>query len=148
MTRLGRRRSMPIASIVRRYFWVGLGVGLLPLGAIATLAGGGPVGLAALAVAVYFILKGTGQLWLDHRLRRDGVPAQAAVVSVVQSDLRINFQFQWALTYRYTDHLGQAHEGRSGYLSPEEASVWKIGDTGTIRYDRHRPRESIWLGRA
>lgn len=50
--------------------------------------------------------------------------------------------------YTYTDYLGRAHEGATGYISRAEAAGWKPGDTGAIRYDRKRPAESIWLGRA
>ena len=136
------------ASFMRRYFWLVLGAGLLPFAVIAALDSPDAVSVAVVGVAVFFLAKGARQLWLDSRLRREGVLAQAEVTGVVQSDLRITFQFQQAITYRYTDHLGRAHEGKSGHLSPDEAAGWKVGDTGMVQYDHDRPAESVWLGRA
>ena len=135
------------ASFMRRYFWLVLGAGLLPLGVIAVVASPDPISFAMVGVAVFFLVKGARQFWLDSRLRRAGTLGQATITGVVQSDLRINFQFQQVITYRYTDHLGHTHEGKSGYLAPDEAADWKVGDTGMVRYDHDRPAESVWLGR-
>jgi hypothetical protein len=139
---------MQIASFVNRYFFLVLGAGILILGGIAILLSRDLMSFAVLGVAVVFLCKGARPLWLESRLHRDGVLAEASVVRVGPSNLRINFQFQWALSYRYTDGLGQAHEGTSGYLSPAEAAVWKPGDTGWVRYDRRHPATSVWIGRS
>ncbi len=139
---------MQIASFVNRYFFLVLGTGMLMLGGIAILVSPDLMSFAVLGVAVFFLFKGARPLWLESRLQRDGVLVQALVVRIGPSDLRINFQFQWALSYRYTDGLGQAHEGESGYLSPDEAAVWKVGDTGWVRYDRQHPAKSVWVGRS
>jgi hypothetical protein len=69
-------------------------------------------------------IKDARQLSLDSRLQRHGVLAQATVTGVVQSKPRIIFRFKQVITYRYTDHLGGGHEGKSGHLSPGEAAGW------------------------
>lgn len=75
---------------------------------------------------------------------REGVVAEGTLTSVAESNLRIHSVSQWVITYRYQDYRGRTHEGQSGYLSPEEAATWRVGDTGTIRYDRRRPQDSVW----
>ena len=72
--------------------------------------------------------------------------AAATVTGVVQSGFKNRVPL-WVIHYRYTDDLGDTREGRGEGLWPEEAAGWKVGDTGTIRYDRRNPAASVWIGR-
>lgn len=60
--------------------------------------------------------------------------------------MRYNKRFQWQIHYRYVDRMGAEHRGRSGYLEPEEAAAWKVGDKGVVRFDPRTPARSIWVG--
>jgi len=113
--------------------WIGISV-LGFLGAIIGGLGGFP------------LFKSVRGFRLEERLGHEGVPAAATVTGVVQSGWRLR-QPLWVIRYRYTDDAGGTHEGRRESLSPDEAAGWKVGDTGTIRYDRWRPAASVWLGR-
>jgi len=81
------------------------------------------------------------------RVLRHGVAAQATVIEVAPSGMTINRVPQWHLRYEFHDALGRAQRGTSDYLRPHEAAQWRLGDHGSIRYDRDRPTESLWLGR-
>lgn len=81
-------------------------------------------GLAFLVIGVTTVIE-------ERRYAREGEAAEARIVRKAD-----------------TDYLGRAHEGATEYISRAAAAGWKPGDTGAIRYDRKRPAESIWLGRA
>jgi hypothetical protein len=81
------------------------------------------------------------------RLTRDGVPTEGTIITVGPTRTRINRVTQWQIQYRYQDHLGRTHEGRSYLLSPTEAAEWQKGATGTVRFDRQRPEMSAWIGK-
>jgi len=82
-----------------------------------------------------------------ERLLREGLSAEAEVVSVEETAFKYNRRRQWVIRYRYADRADAAHEGRSGYLEPEEAAAWNPGDRGVVRFDPRRPAISTWLGR-
>lgn len=81
------------------------------------------------------------------RLSRQGLVAEGTILHVGPTNTTINRVHQWRIRYRYRDHLGRTQEGQSHLLSPDEASVWRVGDTGTIRFDRQQPDVSVWVGK-
>ena len=82
------------------------------------------------------------------RILREGLIAEGTVLAVQATGTTVNRVRQWELRYQYRDHLGQTHEGVSELLSPDEASAWHKGATGTVRFDRLRPQDSAWVGKA
>ena len=82
------------------------------------------------------------------RLRREGTTAEATVLQVERASMFVKNAQQWRIRYRYLDHLGRTWEGRSGYLSPDEAAAWHANDKGTVRFDRLRPQDSVWVGKS
>jgi len=84
----------------------------------------------------------------ELRLRRDGVPTEATVLTVEPAGVVVNRVAQWRIRYRYHDHLNKARDGDSGAVPPGDIEGWKAGDTGTVRFDRARPQDSVWIGRA
>ena len=106
-----------------------------------------------LAIGTVFTLLGSGLAYSDLRVilrtirvSRHGLPTEGTMVTVRPTGTSINRVPQWRLSYRYRDHLGRTQEGASHLLSPEEASAWKAGDRGTVRFDRERPEISVWMG--
>jgi hypothetical protein len=85
---------------------------------------------------------------LRARLRREGESVDATVTGVGPTNFSVNRVPQWVIRYRYSDQRGHHHTGKSEYLSPEEAQEWKEGDVGRVRYDRQRPAQNVWFGRA
>ena len=113
--------------------WIAVYV-FLAIGTVFTLLDGG------LAYSdLYLILR-------TIRVSRHGLPTEGTMVAVRPTGTSVNRVPQWRLSYRYRDHLGQTQEGASHLLSPEEASAWKAGDRGTVRFDRERPEISVWMG--
>jgi len=82
------------------------------------------------------------------RLRREGTTTEATVLQVERGSMFVNKAQQWRIRYRYRDHLGQTQEGLSGYLSADEAAAWHADDKGTVRFDRLRPQDSMWVGKS
>jgi len=80
-----------------------------------------------------------------RRLRREGATAEAIVLQIERSAMHVNYAQQWRIRYRYRDHHGRTQEGLSGYLTPEEAAAWHTDDKGTVRFDRLRPQDSVWV---
>ena len=83
----------------------------------------------------------------EWRLAREGTPAEGVVLAVEPAGLSVNRVAQGRIRYRYQDHLGRTHEGDSGAVPPAEVEGWKAGDAGTVRFDRARPRDSVWMER-
>jgi hypothetical protein len=81
------------------------------------------------------------------RLSREGLAAEGTILHVGPTNTTINRVPQWRIRYRYRDHFGRTQEGQSHLLSPEEASGWREGDTGTVRFDRQRPEVSMLGGK-
>jgi Protein of unknown function (DUF3592) len=84
---------------------------------------------------------------LVHALAREGVRVDGEVVEVAPANFRINWTPQQTIRYRYRDHAGKVHEGRSPPLTPEEAQRSRAGDRGEVRYERERPQRSVWIGK-
>lgn len=115
--------------------WIAVYV-FLAIGGVFTLLGGG--------LAVY-----DGRaVFRSIRLSRHGLPTQGTVLRIEPTSTTINRVRQWRLRYQYRDHVGRTQEAESHLLSPDEASVWEEGDTGTVRFDRERPQDSVWMGHA
>lgn len=60
----------------------------------------------------------------------------------------VNRVHQWRLSYEFRDHLGLTRQGESELLAPDGAAAWEPGNTGPVRFDRERPQDSVWIGRA
>jgi hypothetical protein len=104
---------------------------------------------AAFAVLGVLIARSGWRRLLVHlRVQRNGVAAQATVIDVAPAGVTVNRVPQWRLRYEFRDGRGERHEGASDYLKPYEAAEWRTGDRGTVRYDRDRAADSVWLGRA
>ncbi len=150
---------LPLFVRLKRDFWGFFGAIWL-LGGVMLLLIGIPIawrsgdfmmaagGLILTAIGGRLVSTALGRLRTEERLLREGLSAEAEVVAVEETNVRFNRQRQWVIRYRYTDRMGEAHEGRSGYLDPDEAAAWKTGDRGVARFDPRRPAVSIWLGKA
>jgi hypothetical protein len=99
------------------------------------------------AIGAVIALPGWRRVRVLIRLERDGAPAQGTVIDVMPTSLRINKVPQWLLRYEFRDAVGRRQQGVSNYMRGEEAGQWRPGDAGSVRYDRERPSDSVWLGR-
>lgn len=106
------------------------------------------------ALGGVFVLLGSGltlgslrSIFRTLRLSREGLIAEGTILHVGPTNTTINRVRQWRIRYRYRDHLGRTQEGTSHLLSPDEASGWREGDTGTVRFDRQQPDVSVWVGK-
>lgn len=102
------------------------------LGSLFTVAGG---------VILAFGIRGSVR---HRRLRANGLTADAVVTRVQASNVRVNRRRQARVCYEFRDDRGQPHTGKSHHMPINEATAWKAGDRITIRYDRDRPRHSLW----
>jgi hypothetical protein len=110
-----------------------------------------PLALGAVGSLFAFIGIFVGQsdlrrVLLVLRLSRHGLTANGTVTKVWATGTNMNRVDQWQLSYEFRDHVGRMQQGESDLLSPEEASAWKAGDRGTVRFDRERPEISVWIG--
>ncbi|MDQ7842439.1 MAG: DUF3592 domain-containing protein [Armatimonadota bacterium] len=131
--------------------WLLCGVGFLVIGGGLALAEGSLLPLAAgvviTAVGGTVVRRAYERIRLEQYLRREGRAVEGEVIAVEQTRMRYNGRFQWRLTYRYADGTGEQHRGQSGYLEPDEAAEWKVGDAVLVRIDPSRPARSVWVGR-
>lgn len=104
------------------------------VGAMLTLLGG------------FVMLKAISAARLLRRLREQGFSAAAEVIEVSATGYVLNRVRQWAVRYRYRDHVGIEHDGRSPAMPKEEAERWHPGDQVTVLFDRLRPGRSTWTG--
>jgi hypothetical protein len=100
------------------------------------------------AIGVVMALPGWRRVRVLLRLQRHGVTAQGTVIEVMPAGIRINKIPQWHLRYEFHDQHGRGQQGVSNYMRAGEAGQWRVGDAGAVRYDRDRPADSAWLGRA
>jgi len=97
-------------------------------------------------VGGFLVVRASRNVLKTHRLLRVGQAAPATVVAIEETNVTINRRPRFRLRYSYRDLHGRSHEGESGYLSWEEVSRWKEGDTGAVRFDPERPAASHWVG--
>lgn len=112
-----------------------------PTSAIPLMVLGGVLAAAGGAVVV----RTAAKLLRERRLLRDGMPAQGTIVAIEPSNVSVNRVRQWNVRYRYADHLGRSHEGRSGPIAPEDAQAVTVGSVVDVRFDRAAPDESVWV---
>lgn len=143
--------------LVKRDFWALFGaiwllggVMFLMIGTVVAIRDGLweflAIGLVVTAVGVAISRGAVQRVRFEHYLRREGLTGEGEVVAVQETNMRYNRRIQWQIHYRYVDRMGAEHSGRSGYLEPEEAAAWKVGDRGVVRFDPHDPARSIWVG--
>jgi len=101
-------------------------------GAMLTLLGG------------FVMLKAISSARFVRRLREQGYPVQAQVVEVAPTGYTVNRVRQWVVRYRYRDHAGIEHDGRSPPMRQEEAGRWHPGDRVEVHFDPLRPSRSAW----
>jgi hypothetical protein len=126
--------------------WMLVGLVFLVIGAPIAVSKGEPegyvfaaLGLVSAATGGALLRRGLERARVEQYLRREGLTADGEVMAVQETNVRYNRRIQWQLRYRYEDRMGAAHEGRSGYLEPEEAGAWSVGDKGVVRFDPHQP---------
>jgi hypothetical protein len=104
------------------------------------------VGGVISSIGGFLVYNAVGTRRREQELSRSGMTAEATVMDIGPSYLRINGVPQLKLRYRFQDAGGKTREG-SCTMTPEEAGTWRSGQTGRVRYDPKKPRVSIWIGR-
>jgi len=151
------REGPSLFLLVKRDFWALFGaiwllggVMFLGIGTVVAVRDGVYVlpaaGLAITAVGAAISRRALQRLRFEQYLRREGLTGEGEVIAVQETSMRYNKRFQWQIHYRYTDRMGAEHPGRSGYMEPEEAAAWKVGDKAVVRFDPRNPARSIWVG--
>jgi hypothetical protein len=79
-----------------------------------------------------------------RRVREDGFPVDAVVIEVVPTGYMLQRVRQWVVRYRYRDHAGIEHDGRSPTMPKEKAERWHAGERVTVHFDPLRPGRSAW----
>lgn len=79
-------------------------------------------------------------------MREQGFSVEAQVIEVTPTGYMLNRVRQWVVLYRYRDHAGIEHDGRSPTMPKEEAERWHPGDRVPVRFDHLRPGRSAWTG--
>lgn len=102
------------------------------LGTMLTLLGG------------FVVLKAVSAARFGRRLREHGFPVQAEVIEVTPTGYMVNRVRQWVVLYRYRDHAGIEHDGRSPTMQQEDAERWHSGDRVTVHFDPLKPGRSAW----
>lgn len=107
-----------------------------------------PLGLGLLLASTGLVLFAGGARDVRRKLRllRHGMPADAIVVAVEPTNVRINRKTQWRIRFRYPDRTGQEREGSSGYMSASAAHNWNEGDIGRVHVDPEQPESVLWIG--
>jgi len=150
---------MPVFLLLKRDFW-GLfgaiwtlaGVGFLVIGAGLALGDRFypplALGLIITVVGAVMLRRTLQRIRMEQYLRRAGLALDAEVIAIDPTGMRYNRRLQWKIVYQYVDGAGVRHRGSSGYLDPDEAAAWRVGDTGQVRVDPGHPARSTWVGRA
>lgn len=105
----------------------------------------GAVGGVVGSIGGFIVFNAVGKRKRERDLSRTGMLAEATIVDVGPSYLRINGVSQIKLRYRFQDAQGRPREG-SCHMSPEEAGEWPPGHTGRVRYDPRKPSVNVWMG--
>jgi hypothetical protein len=105
------------------------------------------VGLVFGGTGTFLAVRSLTGIWGELRLGREGLTAQAEVIDVVPRRFTVNGVQQATIRYRYHDHVGRRHEGKTPMMPVEEAEMWKKGDTAIVRFHRSRPKVSTWVGK-
>lgn len=113
--------------------WV-LPVVFCGVGAMLTLLGG------------FIMMKAISTARFVRRLREHGFPVEAEVIEVTPTGYMVNRVRQWVVLYRYRDHAGIEHDGRSPTMQKEDAERWHPGDRVRVHFDPLRPGRSAWTG--
>ncbi len=95
-------------------------------------------------IAGFILLKASANARFARRLRTQGLTAEAEISHVAPTGYMVNRVYQWAVYYRYRDHAGNEHEGRSPPMPEELARRWQPGDHVQVMFDRLRPGRSAW----
>ena len=104
------------------------------LGALLSLLGG------------FVLLKAISAARLLRQLEEHGHSIDARVIAVAPTGYTLNLSRQWVVRYRYRDHAGIEHDGRSPPLPMVEAQRWQPGDRVSVLFDSMRPNRSAWTG--
>jgi Protein of unknown function (DUF3592) len=105
------------------------------------------VGLVVGGTGSVMVYKALAGIWQELHLGREGLTAQAEVLEVVPRRITVNDMPLATIRYRYHDHLGRPHEGKTPMMPADEAESWQKGATATVRFDRARPQRSTWMGK-
>jgi hypothetical protein len=97
------------------------------------------------AIGLGFLAWQARQLWREQRLLRSGLAARGTVLAIEPSNVTVNRVRQWIVRYRFTDHMGSAHEAASSPTPPGQAHALAVGDTVEVRFDAERPEDNVWI---
>jgi hypothetical protein len=104
------------------------------------------IGVIFVTIGVVYLRRGLRQARREERLLQHGTTTEATVTRIEETGTRRNRRRLWRINFAFEDLHGTPREGRSGYLSAEEAQSYRVGERAFIRYDPEQPTESIWLG--
>lgn len=102
------------------------------------------VGVMLTLLGGFVVLKAVSTARFGRRLREHGFPVQAEVIEVTPTGYMVNRVRQWVVLYRYRDHAGIEHDGRSPTMQKEDAERWHSGDRVTVHFDPLKPGRSAW----
>ena len=104
------------------------------------------IGAVLAPIGLFLFAGGARDVRRKLRLSRHGAPAEATVLSVEATNVRINRKPQWRIRFRYRDRAGEEREGTSGYLPASQAHEWKRGDVGRVHIDPDGQDQALWIG--
>jgi hypothetical protein len=105
------------------------------------------IGAAFSILGGVFVVLGLREARREARIFQTGTTTEGTVVDLERTGTRVNRRYLWKIRYAYDDLTGVSHEGKSGYLSAEDAHSYRVGEQAYVRYDPQQPSSSIWLGR-
>jgi uncharacterized protein DUF3592 len=103
------------------------------------------VGLIFASIGAYFLWRAIRSAWLRRYLRENGVTADAQVIELVNTHVRINKVEMWVVHYGF-QAPGGPRVGISPSMSYADATSWSPGDVVRVAYDPSNPSLSMWLG--